>query len=124
MNIIARLEPGEVLNSKDFSHYEKRNTGNRVEFVCIGCNETKTLSLQTYFKKVANETLCHECTISKRKLERYGDAGYCNPDKIKKTTYERFGVDNVSQLQSVKDEKERKSYERYGESMGQHWANA
>ena len=121
MGNIIELKKGETLNRKDYRSTYLRDRSNKVSFVCDGCHETKSYSLATYFKKLENEkTLCHECTIAKRKLERYGEAGYCNPNKIRQTTKERYGVDNISQLQKVKDEKERKSFEKYGESQQAH----
>ena len=37
------------------------------------------------------------------KLQRYGSATYNNPDKAKKTSLEKYGVDNPAKAECVKD---------------------
>ena len=41
--------------------------------------------------------------IKKTKLEKYGSETYVNPTKAKLTCLEKYGVDNVSKLESVKE---------------------
>jgi len=44
------------------------------------------------------------------KLRKYGSIGFNNRDKAKRTLLETYGVENVSQLQEIKDKKAEKGY--------------
>ena len=48
------------------------------------------------------------------KLQRYGSATYNNSDKAKKTSLEKYGVDNPAKAESVKNKIKKTSLEKYG----------
>lgn len=47
------------------------------------------------------------------KLERYGNGNYTNPSRIKKTTQERYGVENVFMLEEIKNKSKETCLEKY-----------
>jgi hypothetical protein len=100
---------------------ELRDRQNIGQFTCESCGKLSTNSLaRLVIAPVEERCLCHTCKIAKRKLERYGDPNYCNVDKIRETTRKNYGVDNISQLESVKLQKETKSLMKFGETQQEH----
>ena len=80
--------------------------------------ETIEKRLSTNNKKYGgNAPACSKSVVDKMKStkkERYGDSGFTNHEKAVKTCEERYGVVNVSQLQEVKDKKEKTCLKHHG----------
>ena len=80
--------------------------------------ETVQKRIATNNKKYGgNAPACSKSVVDKMKStkkERYGDSGFTNHEKAVKTCEEKYGVVNVSQLQEVKDKKEKTCLKHHG----------
>ena len=76
------------------------NSHEKVQVSCDNCGEILTMTYQSYNDRIRKfgEVFCKKCS----KIHH------------QKTVKEKYGVDNISQLQSVKDKKRKKSIEKYG----------
>jgi hypothetical protein len=52
--------------------------------------------------------------IKETKLEKYGNSGYCNPEKSKASYFAKHGVENCSQLSEIKERRKKTCLEKYG----------
>ncbi len=98
----------------------------RIKYICDLCDEVLSTTFKAHYKKINAESsikelcgksLCKKCIYVKSKqtmLNKYGHVSYSSTNKYKQKMFERFGVDNISQLQSVKDKKVKKSLEKFG----------
>lgn len=95
--------------------FETKTTAKR----CPECKNIRICSYcgKEYAAKSKSKTCSPECSkksIMKTKLEKYGSATYNNREKSRKTNLEKYGVENVSQLQEIKDKKVETSLKNYG----------
>ena len=95
--------------------FESKTTTKR----CPDCKNIRVCSYcgKEYVAKSRSKTCSPECSrksIMKTKLEKYGSTTYNNSKKAKETTLERYGVENISQLQEIKDKKVKTFLEHYG----------
>lgn len=88
------------------------------QFYCTKCqrvlNNQKTC-LEKYGVQNAGQVPAFQEKIQQTKLKRYGDKFYTNLEKGKKTIQERYGVDNCSQSQQIKDKKKETFKKHFGE---------
>ena len=83
----------------DFVKIEKYNMNTRIKFICnCGIEYSKTFIL--LYKSAG--AFCKKCTENIRQ------------EKKKQTCLEKYGVENPSQLQEVKDKSKQTCMERYG----------
>lgn len=52
--------------------------------------------------------------IKKTKLEKYGDENYVNPSKSKQTCLKKYGVDNPSKSEQIKDSIKKTNLQKFG----------
>lgn len=66
-------------------------------------------------EKYGDEFYSNKEKAIKTKLEKYNDGYYNNSDKQKKTIENKYGVKNISQIDSVKIKKKKTKLEHYGD---------
>jgi len=94
------------------NYYDKFLLKDIKEKTCKRCSKnTKFLSI----KKGYNQGCSLNCNLKITKLERYGDENYTNIEKNKRTCLKRYGVDNVSKLDSTIHKIKETKHERYGD---------
>ena len=93
---------------------------NKIDVKCDKCGIENNVVYRD-FKKSGydkNHYLCKKCKSLKNNNEKYGVDNVFQlksvKDKSKITIKEKYGVDNVSQMDIVKEKKEKTSIERYG----------
>ncbi len=105
-----------------------RSSKIRIKYECDICKNTFESSYDNYYTminrkssidKYDGKSLCKKCTSIKCKqtiLNKYGYKSYTETDEYKKIIMDKYGVDNISQLQSVKDKKVKSAIDKYGVS--------
>lgn len=73
--------------------------GNRCKFLSFG----RGYETYCYKQCIYTNERSEKCKSTKK--ERYGDSSYNNIDKNKKTCLEKYGVENVSQIEEIKQRK-------------------
>jgi hypothetical protein len=103
-----------------------KGSRHKIKFNCDICDKICTTSFYSYNKiinsispdpKLQNMCLCKKCCQLKGKqtmLNKYGVESYTSTDVYKNIIKEKYNVDNVSQLQKVKDKKKQKALDKYG----------
>jgi len=98
----------------------------KIRVKCDNCGKEYTLKFQTYIRNTQNEKYnlyCSnkECINIKRKLiinEKYGVDNIFQLEKVKKkimkTNNEKYGVDNPQQNKEIKEKTEKTNLEKYG----------
>jgi hypothetical protein len=92
----------------------------KITAICDNClNEKKTtMKLYTSYGYKAGVYLCRSCKMKKNNLEKYGVDNVFKldsvKDKIKSSNQEKYGVDNVSQSDIIKDKIRVSNLEKYG----------
>ena len=84
---------------------------------CKICNNLMSFTKHTFefcSKECMYKDHDHYDKNALTKLQRYGSATYNNPDKAKKTSLEKYGVDNPAKAEIVKDKIKKTSLEKYG----------
>jgi hypothetical protein len=85
---------------------------------CCGIDKKIKYKLYTSYGYSNGEYLCRNCKLKKNNIEKYGVDNVFQldsvKDKIKKTTLDRYGVDNVSKLEYIKNKKIETNIEKYG----------
>lgn len=77
-------------------------------------NKCKETCLSLYGVDNASKSQIVINKIAQTKLIRYGDPNYCNVEKIKETTYSRFGTYWALQNQTIKQKANNVCLEKYG----------
>lgn len=91
-----------------------------VECECDVCHKINTISFVTYNKNISSYGYyscggkCSKLKTKKTLKEKYGDENYVNVDKYKETCLKKYGVDNISKLNDVKNKKIKTSLENWG----------
>ena len=88
----------------------KKNSSIIINVKCDVCGKQSQISIQKYNKNIEkyNFYTCKKCFNIKNKktsLEKYGDVNYNNRTKSKETCLEKYNIENVSQLETVKNKK-------------------
>ncbi len=111
-----------LIDSKNLSKYSHI----RIKYECDICKNILSTTYKNYYKTINRKSsiddlfvlsLCKKCTYIKSKktmLDKYGSESYSSTILFKQNIINKYGVDNVSQLQFVKDKKSEKSMEKYG----------
>ena len=87
-----------IVTTKDYS-LESLNSLTQIEFNCIDCNNTVSKRFQ-YIQKY--DAKCNNCS------NKYGKC------KANKTILTKYGVENISQLEEVKNRKKETTLKNYG----------
>ena len=74
--------------------------------------DLRNKAIQTKVEKYGNGN--NDQKIKQTKLERYGDAGYLNHEKMKQTNFERYGYETPFGNEGVKEKSKHTIKERYG----------
>lgn len=110
---IVDIHPSELPNG---SKYE-------VDCKCDKCGVEKTVKWNLYWKNYGSKYdygywLCRKCKLKENNLEKYGVENVFQLDiikeKSKQTVKEKYGVDNVSQLNETKEKVKATNIEKYG----------
>jgi hypothetical protein len=104
----------KLISYKEYNNQTKFGVS---EFSCSKkCSLLKTK--KTILAKFGKENLFQVYEIKQKsrdtKFKKYGDHNYNNRDLSSKTCLNRYGVDHISKLDSVKEEKERTNIEKFG----------
>lgn len=76
--------------------------------------DKRNITLSSRFGGVDEFWKYQKAASENTKLLKYGDKHFTNPEKIKSTVQSKYGVDNVFQLDSVKDKSKETCIEKYG----------
>lgn len=96
-----RITSLEDLKLKNFGNTFMRR--NYAVYYCEKCNKESKTRMFTLIQN--NKLVCHVCMIEKSVINKYGSKENflkCKSEASKKTCQEKYGVDNVFQLDSVK----------------------
>lgn len=91
-----------------------------INVLCDSCGITKNIKYKLYtsYGYRDGEYLCRKCKLKKNNIEKYGVENVFQldsvKDKIKQSTFEKYGVENISQLDHIKNKKIETSLEKYG----------
>lgn len=97
-----------------------RGSNIKIRVKCDLCGDEKEVVYKTFNKSGYNEDyyLCKKCKCKINNKEKYGVENVFQIDsvkeKIKKTNIKRYGVDNISQSEQIKEKKIQTSIEKYG----------
>lgn len=94
----------------------------RIWVECDECGNTKQLEYRDYLNNIKNHnfyTCSKKCAHDsgknkKTNLERHGDENYNNHEKTKQTLLDNFGVENVFQLEEVKEKSKKTCLDKFG----------
>ena len=96
----------------------------KITAICSVCGEFSEVMYLNYNKQTKNNTkdyYCKKCKTIKSKKTNLEKYGFDNPtksqeikDKIKKTNLEKYGTENVFQSQEIKDKIKKTNLEKYG----------
>lgn len=100
-----------------YKEYNIQTKSGLSEFSCSKkCSLLKTK--KTILTKFGKENLFQVYEIKQKsrdtKFKKYGDCNYNNRDLSSKTCLARYGVDHISKLDSIKEEKERTNIKKFG----------
>ena len=96
------------------------NSHKKIHVRCDFCQNEKDITYQDYNKITKNSTESYYCckckgTKSKKtKLHLYGSENYNNIRKNKETCLSKYGVDNISKIDFIKDKKRSTCTKNYG----------
>jgi len=91
----------------------------KIDCICDNCRNATNIKYQDYNKITNNNAekyFCKKCKILKiknSKKEIYGDEYFNNREKSIKTILEKYGCENVSQIENVKDKKRKTCLKNY-----------
>jgi len=126
------------INEKNIEHFKKLNYNvklkdiveiptehlNRgsqkyVDVKCDICGFENKIRFQSYMNNYENCDIytCRKCSnmkIENTKLKRYGDKNYVNKKQTKQTNLEKYGVENVSQSDIIKEKKKETNLKNWG----------
>lgn len=105
-----------IRNVEEFSSLK---TGDDFEFNCkqCGCLQHLKFSRATRLKSRFESFLCKKCWSDIQNTKKYGSTEAYNKsryEKIKTSTKEKYGVDNVFQAEVVKERIKKSNLEKYG----------
>ena len=92
-----------------------------IEVECDDCHIIKDIKIKLYtsYGYENGEYFCKKCKTKRNNIEKYGVENVfqlnSTKDKIRETNLEKYGVDNISKLDSIKKKKEETSIIKYGE---------
>lgn len=101
----SKDNPMRIEKLEELKHFE--NTflrKNYAIYICPKCNKEKKSKMMTLVQK--NELLCHECSIKKSVIEKYGSREEYykkSAETFKNTCLKKYGVENVFQLENIKE---------------------
>jgi hypothetical protein len=99
INFLNKLcKEKSIITTKDYS-LESLNSLTQIEFNCIDCNNTVSKRFQ-YIQKY--DAKCNNCS------NKYGKC------KANKTILSKYGVENISQIEEVKNRKKETTLKNYG----------
>lgn len=116
-NIIryTRENPLRINTFDDLKNLEFKNSFLRKNFVIYNCPNCKKEKISKMFTIILKDRLlCHQCEIKKSIIEKYGnEEEYYKKsyESYKKTCLEKYGVENMFQLESVKEDIRKKQLE-------------
>jgi len=129
INIIQTYSTGETIKVENISIIEntyrmktfktllinnkiKLIQRDRVGFICKTCSNYFIEKFAFNMKFFSDNYNCKMCDVALTKIEKYGSANAVS--QIKKSIKERYGVENISQLDFVKEKKEETFIKNYG----------
>lgn len=91
----------------------------KVDVECSICGSLKKIPYYKYNKNILNGGYysCIKCRGQKTKQtnkKRYNDENYNNKEKRKTTVNKKYGVDNISQSETIKERKQQRCLSFYG----------
>ena len=86
---------------------------------CDICHSEKTIMFSSYMNNIkrGGYYTCIKCKFHKTEetnMKKYGKKYFTNPEKSKKTNLERYGCENVSSSQIIKDKKKDTNFKNWG----------
>ena len=78
------------------------NSGVKIKVKCDICGNEKEISLHRYMINTKNKTTYYACSQK------------CMQNKVKNTIFEKYGVDNISQVNEIKEKKKETCLIHYG----------
>ena len=94
----------------------------KITLICDGCDIEKTMTYKLYtsYGYSNGDYLCRKCKQKQNNLEKYGVENVFQLEEVKqkskKTIINKYGVDNVSKSPIIKKKKEETSLDKYGET--------
>ena len=102
-------KPREVINKKMKLAFIKKYGVENPSCCCEVKEKKKKTFIKHYGTNHYFQTSEFKQKAKESKINKYGDPNFSNRDLAKHTLNRKYGVDNVSQLQIVKDKKRNKS---------------
>ncbi|MCK9445838.1 hypothetical protein M0Q50_02980 [bacterium] len=127
-----------VINPSNYNHYKKlyndiknkdiiyvniseltNGSHSLISVKCDICGKEKNIKYNTYvYKEKYGDYICRSCNVKKNNIEKYGVENVFQLEDIKNKSKEtvllKYGVDNISQSKEIKQKKEDTCLERYG----------
>lgn len=108
---------GEVITISPFDLSKGSHV--KINVKCDDCQKESKVKWNIYVKNYSNgDWLCRDCKRKKNLNEKYGVDNVFQlksvKDKSKETLKSKYGVDNISKLDSVKEKRKETSIEKYG----------
>lgn len=85
------------------------------------CGKEKEIKYQTYNRNISKRNIyacsikCSQFKTKLTKKEKYGNENYYNVEQYKKTCLNKYGVENVFQLKSIKESSKQTKENKYGD---------
>lgn len=101
------------ISSKDY--YDTYLKKDKNEHLCNICSKPiNYINIRKGYNQVCSNFECRVISAKKCKLEKYGDANFNNRAGAKVTCLERYGVDSINKVESIKQLKKDLCMEKYG----------